>query len=105
MTYLAALLADWRIFSVLWVLWLGYSAWLSALIDANAATLRKRGILRYCWKLGAVAAVFWFVESVITDDTTALQATLSACVLIAMLRTAYQIGYWNEQRDKTLPRP
>ena len=101
MTYLAALLADWRIFSVLWVLWLGYSA----LMDANAATLRQRGILRYGWKLGAIAAVFWFVETVITDDTTALQATLSACVLIAMLRTAYQIGYCNGKRDKTLPRP
>ena len=105
MAYLTALFADWRIFSVLWVLWLGYSAWLSALISSSGETVRKWGARSYLWKLGAVAAVFWFVETVITDDTTALQATLSACVLIAMLRTAYQIGYCNGKRDKSVPRP
>ena len=100
MAYLTALLADWRVFSILWVLHLGYSSWLSALVSAQTA-VRTRWLLRsFWWKLLAVGLVFWFAECVIIDDTTALQATLSTCVLITMLRTAYRIGHWNGTRAR-----
>lgn len=102
MAHLTVLLSDWRIFSILWVLWLGYSAWLGALIRANANAVKKHGGRRYyLWIHVAVGVAFAYVETRVSHDTTAFQATLSALVLIAMLRTAYQIGYWSGKRDRS----
>jgi hypothetical protein len=101
MTYVTALLADWRVFAMLWLLHLGYSSWLSALLSSQQTVPTNWVQRSFWWKLGIVAALFWFSQSVITEDTTGLQAMLSACVLIALLRTAYKIGHWNGSRDRS----
>ena len=61
--------------------------------------LQKHGFRSYGWKLVALGAVFWCLEFM-ADNTTAMQATFSVCVVIAMLRTSYKIGYWNGKREK-----
>lgn len=93
MAYLTVLLADWRVFAILWALQLGYAAWYSVLVNQQAAVRidwAKRG---FWWLSAALAAGFWCMESVIVDDTTALQATLSACVLQASW-IAGQLPVW-----------
>lgn len=85
---------------MLWALQLGYAAWYSVLVNQQAAVRidwAKRG---FWWMSAALAAGFWCMESIIVDDTTELQATLSACLLLGFLRTSYKIGYWNGSRER-----
>lgn len=96
MAQLTVLLADWRVFAMLWALQLGYEVWYSTLVNQQAAgriSWAKRG---FWWMSAALAAGFWCMESIIVDDTTALQATLSACVLLGFF--AHVVQDWTLQR-------